>query len=40
MESDEKIPNEETQKAIEDAEKGIDVYSFDNVEDLFKWLDE
>ncbi len=33
-----KIPNRQTKKAIEDAEKGINMKHFKNVDDLFKDL--
>ncbi len=34
-----KIPNEQTKKAIEDAQKGIGLHKFDNLEDMFTELD-
>jgi antitoxin component of RelBE/YafQ-DinJ toxin-antitoxin module len=35
---DERIPNEETLKAIEEAEKGIDLIKCDDADDLFRKL--
>ena len=35
-----KVPNAVTEKAIEDSRKGIGLNKFDNINDMFKELDE
>ena len=34
-----KIPNEQTKKVIEDAQKGIGLHTFDSLEEMFAELD-